>query len=86
MPGEYGPMAFGAFGAETASRTSGGLGDLARAQAARAHANASGRAVDECLHPLQVRLEPAWTNIVGVRYRPADHRTLTADFAPFRHD
>src|SRR5215471_9494248 len=92
MAGEYAPMALGASGDETTvlwmatTTASGGLGDLARAQAPRADADPAGRAVDQGLHRLQIGLEPARTDVVGVGNRPADHRTFVADFAALGHD
>src|SRR5688572_30816786 len=83
-------MAAGADGVETASRmcgvfTSGGLDDLARAQAARADAEALDAAVDHRADPLQVRLEPAGSHVVRVADVAADHRALVTDFAALRH-
>src|SRR5688500_14921377 len=86
MAGEYGPIAFGASGAATASRTSRSLGDLARPQAARADPHPPRGAVDEGANGLQVGLEPARAHVVGMRDCPADHRTLTADFTTLGHD
>jgi hypothetical protein len=63
-----------------------GLGDLAGAQAPRAHAHAFGRSIDHRLDGLEIRLEPARPDVVGVRNRPADNRTLIADFATLRHE
>jgi len=91
MAGEYAPIALGASGEETTLRVtattlSGGLGYLARAQAARADPNAPHRTVDERLHRLQVRLEPPRTDVVGVGNRPADLRPLVTDFTALGHN
>src|SRR5688500_7399557 len=89
-------MACGASGAEIAWRTgpfapalrsakSGGLRHLAATQAPRADADALGGAVDQRAHGLEVRLEPPRPDVVGVRHRAADDRTLIADFAALGH-
>src|SRR6188474_3554146 len=79
-------MGFAALGAETACRTLSRLGDLARTQAAGAHPNAPRCAVDERLDRLQVRLETPGSHIVGMGNRPANDRSLPADFTPLCHD
>ena len=58
----------------TAASTLGGLDDLARAQAARADADALDAAVDHRPHRLQVRLEPARAHVVGVADAAPDDR------------
>src|SRR3954447_13635537 len=89
MAWEYGPMAFGAssvaIACRTAGRSSGGLGDLARPEAARADADPAHAAVDQRSHRLQVRLEPAGAHVVGVAHRPADDRPLVTNFAALGH-
>src|ERR1700704_2672989 len=79
-------MGFAALGAETGRRTSGCLGDLAGAEAPGADADPFCRAVDERPHGLEVRLEPPGSHVVGMRDRPADDRSLVADFAPLGHE
>ena len=87
---EYGPMAVGASGLETACFMPirgllGGLDDLARAQAARADADALDAAVDHRADRLEIRLEPPRAHVVRVAVLPADDRTLPADFTALRH-
>src|SRR4051794_12711999 len=72
----------GPLGVDTLRR----LGDLSGAQAARADPHPFGGPVHHRPYSLQVRFEPAWSHIVGVRDRPADNRTLIADFATLRHE
>src|SRR6266850_7412757 len=79
MPGLYGPIGFAALGAETAWRTSGRLGDLAGPEAPGADAHPFGRAVDERPHRLEVRLEPARSDVVGVGNGPADDRSRSEE-------
>src|SRR5258708_9574665 len=83
---EYGPIAAGAFGVETAWRTLRGLDDLAGPQAARADAHPLDAAVDHRADALKVRLEPARAHVVRVADVPPDDRALSADFAALRHD
>ncbi len=83
-------MAAGADDVEIASRmcgvsASGGLDDLARAQAAGADADALNAAIDHRADPLQVRFEPAGSHVVRVADVPADDRALVTDFAALRH-
>src|SRR6188472_714817 len=70
------------FGVDTLRR----LGDLSGAQAPCADPDSFGGPVHDRPHGLQVRLEPARPDIMGVRNRPADNRTLIADFATLRHE
>ena len=63
-----------------------GLCDLVRPDAARADADALGRAVHDCPHGLQIHFEAARADIVGVGHRTSDHRALVADFTASRHD
>src|SRR5829696_4381721 len=79
-------MAAGAEAVETASRMrSGGLDDLAGAQAASADAQPLDAAVHQGADALEVRLEPARCDIVRVADVPADDRPFSADFAAFCH-
>src|SRR5512145_2451039 len=86
MAGEYAPNGRGASAGASACRTSGSLVDLAVSQAARTYAEPSGRTVDDGPDRLQIRFEPAGTNVVGVGNGPADHRSSAADFAPLCHE
>ena len=82
-------MALGAASVAIASRmacTSGGLDDLARPQAARAYAQPLDAAIDDGPHRLQVRLEPARADVVGVADGAAHHRALVTDLAALCHD
>src|SRR5688572_12767205 len=67
------------------SATSGRLRHLAATEAPRADADALGRPVNQRADGLKVRLEAARADIVRVRHRPADDRTLIADFAALGH-
>src|SRR4029078_12805748 len=63
----------------------GGLGDLARAQAAGADADPAGATVDHRPHRLQVRLEPARAHVVGVAHGTTDDRSLVTNLAALGH-
>ena len=86
MACEYGPIAFGAESVATAWRTSGGLDDLARPQAAGADAQTAHSAVHHRPDALKVRFKPARRHIVRVADIPADDRSFSAKFATFCHN
>ena len=64
----------------------GRFGDFAAPEAPRADADPLGGPVDECSNRLQVRLEPARPDVMGVRDGAAHNRTFPADFATLCHD
>ena len=63
-----------------------GLGDLAALDAAGAHANALGRAVDQGLDGLQINVPAAAGHVVRVRDVVTELRTLAANIAYLCHD
>ena len=65
---------------------SGGFDDLARAQAARADAQALDPAVDQRPDALEIRFEAARRDVVRVADVAADDRPFPAEFAAFCHD
>ena len=79
-------MALGAPEGAIACHTSGSLLHPAAAKAPGADPNPFGGAVDQGAYGLQVGLEPARSDVVGVRDRPAECGALPADFTPLRHD
>src|SRR5512137_693986 len=87
-PWEYGPIACGASFVLIAVRMeapSGGLDDLARAEAARAHPHVLRAAVHLHLHALKVRLEAAGRHVVRVADLAAHDRALVANLTAFGH-
>src|SRR5262245_22593500 len=85
-------MAFGAASVEIACfidrSPASGLGrldDFARADTARADAQAPDAAVDHGSHKLEVGLEAARAHGVRVAVLPSDHGALAADFTLFGH-
>ena len=64
----------------------GGLDDLIRPDTTGAHPHAADGAVDDGFHALEVDLEAAGPNVVGVADDPPVGRGLTAEFANFGHD
>src|SRR5262245_1619025 len=61
------------------------LGDLARAQAARADADLLLDALEDRAHLAEVRVEPAVGHVVGVAHPVAELGTLAADVASLSH-
>ena len=65
---------------------SGDFIDLVRPDAPGARPDAAVTAVDDCPDRLQVRFEPAGTDVMGMTEGPAHNRGLPADFTMFCHD
>jgi len=65
---------------------SGGLLHFAGLEAARANAHPPGRAVDLGPHALQVRIEPAQSEVVRMADVMADARLLSANVTNSTHD
>ena len=63
-----------------------GFGDFAGLDAARAHAQPLGRAVDHRLHRLQIHVPGTARHVVRVRDVVAEARPLAADIACLSHD
>ena len=63
----------------------GDLGDLVRPDAPGAGVDSTVAAADPGPDPLQVRLEPARPDVMGVAELPADDRGLSTDFAMLCH-
>src|SRR6478735_8732049 len=84
-------MAFAAPAAVTSSfmeegcRRLRGLGDLVRADAARADFDALGAAANDGANHLKVGLEATGAHVVRVGHAAAYHRTFTADFTLHCH-
>src|SRR6188768_1358999 len=82
----YGPIAAGASDVETGVFTGlGRLGDLAGPDATGADADATHAAVNHCPNALEVHVEPARADVVGMAQDPAERRCLATNFTLLGH-
>lgn len=77
------PRSGGCFGGPVTDR---GLGDLTATQTPGADPDASRGAVDPGTHALEVRLEAAKGDVVGVTDLAPGHRTFVTNLTSFGHD